>query len=119
MVNTILATVGTAFAPVDQHYLFQARQMQALSLAVHIPLVCFGIAFPAMVLFAEWRYLKTGDPLFRTLANRWSDVMLSLFAVDVVTGTIVSFELGLLWPGFMAAFGSVFCLGFALKGYWL
>src|SRR2546429_3127268 len=117
MVNTILATVGTAFAPVDQHYLFQARQMQALSLAVHIPVVCFGIAFPAMVLFAEWRYLKTGDPLFRTLAKRWSNVMLSLFAVGVVTGTILSFELGLLWPGFMAAFGSVFGLGFALEGF--
>ena len=48
--------------PVDQHYLFEARQMQALSLSVHIPLVCFGIAFPALVLFAEWRYLRIGDP---------------------------------------------------------
>src|SRR3989442_12858572 len=117
MVNTILATVGTAFAPVDQHYLLQARQMQALSFAVHIPLVCFGIAFPAMVLFAEWRYLRTGDPLFRTLARRWSKVMLALFAVGVVTGTILSFEFGLLWPGFMAAFGNVFGLGFMLEGF--
>ena len=48
-------------APVHQRYLLQARQMQALSFAVHIPLVCFGIAFPAMVLFVEWRYLRTGD----------------------------------------------------------
>ena len=85
MVNVILATTGAAFAPVDQHYLFQARQMQALSLAVHTPLVCFGIAFPSLVLFAEWRYLRTGDPLFRTLARRWSKVMLALFAVGVVT----------------------------------
>src|SRR5215467_3590650 len=84
MVSAI-ATAGAAFAPVDQHYLFQARQMQALSLAVHIPLVCFGIAFPSLVLFAEWRYLRTGDPLFRTLARRWSKVMLALFAVGVVT----------------------------------
>src|SRR6478736_3933112 len=91
--------------------------MQALSLAVHIPLVCFGIAFPAMVLFAEWRYLRTGEPLFRTLARRWSKVMLALFAVGVVTGTILSFELGLLWPGFMASFGDVFGLGFALEGF--
>src|SRR5215469_10222072 len=117
MVNVILATAGAAFAPVDQHYLFQARQMQALSLAVHIPLVCFGIAFPSLVLFAEWRYLRTGDPLFRTLARRWSKVMLALFAVGVVTGTILSFELGLLWPGFMAAFGNVFGLGFTLEGF--
>ncbi len=115
--TTILATTGTAFAPVEQHYLLQARQMQALSLTVHIPLVCFGIAFPAMVLFAEWRYLLTGDVLFRTLAKRWSKVMLALFAVGVVTGTILSFELGLLWPGLMAAFGNVFGLGFALEGF--
>ena len=100
-----------------QQYLLAARQMQALSLSVHIPLVCFGIAFPAMVLFAEWRYLRTGDELFRTLAKRWSKAMLALFAVGVVTGTILSFEFGLLWPGFMAAFGSVFGLGFALEGF--
>ena len=106
-----------ALAAVDQDYLLLARQLQALSLAVHIPLVCFGISFPAMVLFAEWRYLRTGDRLFRTLAKRWSKVMLALFAVGVVTGTILSFELGLLWPGFMAAFGDVFGLGFALEGF--
>src|SRR6184192_3162602 len=110
-----LAGAVTA-APVDQRYLFEARQMQALSLTVHIPLVCFGIAFPALVLFAEWRYLRTGDPLYRTLAKRWSKIMLALFAVGVVTGTILSFELGLLWPNFMATFGSVFGLGFAVEG---
>src|SRR5262245_47477395 len=91
--------------------------MQALSLAVHIPLVCFGIAFPVMVLFAEWRYLRTGDPLFRVLAHRWSKVMLALFAFGVVTGTILSFEFGLLWPGFMARFGNVFGVAFALEGF--
>jgi cytochrome d ubiquinol oxidase subunit I len=102
---------------VYQEYLFQARQLQALSLAVHIPLVCFGIAFPVLVLAAELRYLRTGDPVFRTLARRWSKVMLALFAVGVVTGTILSFELGLLWPGFMARFAPVFGLGFALEGF--
>jgi cytochrome d ubiquinol oxidase subunit I len=115
--NSPVITGETPFVGVDQQYLFEARQMQALSLAVHIPFVCFGLAFPAMVLFAEWRYLRTGDPLFRTLAKRWSRVMLALFAVGVVTGTILSFELGLLWPGFMAAFGDVFGLGFALEGF--
>src|SRR5258705_2625052 len=63
------------FPPVPQEYLFEARQLQALSFAVHIPLVCFGMAFPVMVLYAEWRYLRDGDPLFRTLAKRWSKVM--------------------------------------------
>ena len=102
---------------VDQRYLFEARQMQALSLSVHIPLVCFGIAFPALVLFAEWRYLRTGDPLYRTLARRWSKIMLALFAVGVVTGTILSFELGLLWPVWIQDFGNVFGLGFTLEGF--
>jgi cytochrome d ubiquinol oxidase subunit I len=105
------------FAAAPEDYLLEARQMQALSLAVHIPLVCFGIAFPAMVLFCEWRYLRTGDSVFRTLARRWSKVMLALFAVGVVTGTILSFELGLLWPEFMANFGNVFGLGFTLEGF--
>src|SRR5437870_9820047 len=112
-----MQSISGVFTRIDQQYLFQARQMQALSFAVHIPLVCFGIAFPAMVLFAEWRYLRTGDPLFRTLARRWSKVMLALFAIGVVTGTILSFEFGLLWPGFMAAFGNVFGLGFMLEGF--
>jgi cytochrome d ubiquinol oxidase subunit I len=91
--------------------------MQALSLAVHIPLVCFAISFPAMVLFAEWRYLRTGNTMYRTLAQRWSRVMIVLFAVGVVTGTILSFEFGLLWPSFMSEFGSVFGLGFAVEGF--
>ena len=109
--------VADGFAPVDQDYLFEARQMQALSFAVHIPLVCFGVAFPAFVLFVEWLHLRTGDPLYRVLARRWSKVMLALFAVGVVTGTILSFEIGLLWPDFMATFGDVFGLGFAIEGF--
>jgi cytochrome d ubiquinol oxidase subunit I len=106
-----------ALAPVYQDYLLEARQMQALSFAVHIPLVCFGVAFPAMVLFVEWLYLRTGDELYRTLARRWSKVMIALFAVGVISGTILSFEMGLLWPNFTATFGSVFGLGFAVEGF--
>jgi cytochrome bd ubiquinol oxidase subunit I len=100
-----------------QAYLLQARQMQALSFTVHIPLVCFGIAFPAMVLFVEWLHLRTGDELYRTLARRWTRVMAALFAVGVISGTILSFEMGLLWPQFTATFGSVFGLGFAIEGF--
>src|SRR5262252_8733680 len=115
----LAAAVGasSAFGTPDQDYLFQARQMQALSFAAHIPLVCFGIAFPALVLFVEWLHLRTGDPLYRTLAKRWSKVMMALFAVGVVTGTILSFEMGLLWPNFMATFGGVFGLAFGLEGF--
>jgi cytochrome d ubiquinol oxidase subunit I len=111
------ALLAVVLGPVEQDYLLEARQMQALSFAIHIPLVCFGIAFPAIVLFVEWLYLRTGDPLYRTLARRWSKVMLALFAAGVVTGTILSFEMGLLWPGFMARFGDVFGLGFTLEGF--
>jgi cytochrome d ubiquinol oxidase subunit I len=107
---------GELGAP-DQEHLLWARELQALSLAVHIPLVCFGIAFPAMVLFVEGLWLRTGDPTYRALAKRWSKVMLILFAVGVVTGTILSFELGLLWPNFMATFGDVFGLAFGLEGF--
>ena len=112
-----IVLAAAPFAPVDQEYLFEARQMQALSFAVHIPLVCFGIAFPAFVLFMEGLWLRTGDPVYRTVAQRWSKVMLALFAVGVVTGTILSFELGLLWPNFMATFGDVFGLGFTLEAF--
>jgi cytochrome bd ubiquinol oxidase subunit I len=99
-----------------QEYLKEARQMQALSLGVHIPLVCFGIAFPAMVLFVEWLHQRTGDPVYKALAKRWSKVMLILFAIGVVTGTILSFELGLLWPRFMDQWGEVFGFAFAIEG---
>jgi cytochrome d ubiquinol oxidase subunit I len=103
--------------PVHQAYLLQARQMQALSFSVHIPLVCFGIAFPAMILLVEWYYLRSGDELYRTLARRWTRIMVALFAVGVITGTILSFEMGLLWPNFTSTFGSVFGLGFAIEGF--
>jgi cytochrome d ubiquinol oxidase subunit I len=115
-VSLLLAAAGSgSLEPSKQDYLFQARELQALSFAAHIPLVCFGIAFPAFVVFADWLHLRTGDPVYRVLARRWSKVMLALFAVGVVTGTILSFELGLLWPNFTATFGNVFGLGFAVE----
>jgi cytochrome bd ubiquinol oxidase subunit I len=112
----MLLHIAQALGPVDQEYLLEARQMQALSFAVHIPLVCFGVAFPALVLGMEWLGRRRGDPLLLVLARRWSKAMIALFAVGVVTGTILSFELGLLWPEFMATYGDVFGLAFALEG---
>jgi cytochrome d ubiquinol oxidase subunit I len=111
------AIIASTQMAVQQDYLLQARQMQALSFVVHIPLVCFGIAFPTLISFVEWLHLRTGDPLYLTLARRWTRVMVALFAAGVVTGTILSFEMGLLWPAFMANFGSVFGLGFAIEGF--
>jgi len=113
LAQQVVETLGREGAQPDA---LEARQMQALSLAVHIPIVCFGIAFPAMILFVEGLYLRTGDVTYKALAKRWSKVALILFAVGVVTGTILSFEFGLLWPEFMATFGEVFGIAFGLEG---
>jgi cytochrome bd ubiquinol oxidase subunit I len=98
-------------------YLKAASQLQTLSFAVHIPLVCFGMALPALVLFVEWMSIRTGDPLYRTIAKRWTRIMATLFAVGVITGTVLSFEMGILWPAFVSKFASVFGLGFAIEGF--
>jgi cytochrome d ubiquinol oxidase subunit I len=104
-------------ASARQTYLDQAAQMQALSFTVHIPLVCFGIALPSMIVFVEWLHLRRGEEVYRTIAQRWTRIMAALFAVGVITGTILSFEMGMLWPGFMSTFGGVFGLGFAIEGF--
>jgi cytochrome d ubiquinol oxidase subunit I len=70
-----------------------------------------------MVLVMEWLGHRTGDPVYLAIARRWSRIMVALFAVGVITGTILSFEMGLLWPNFTATFGGVFGLGFAIEGF--
>lgn len=111
------ASIGQIGQPVEQPKLLQARELQALSLGWHIILVTFGVTFPGVVVFTEGLYLRTGDTLYRDLAKRWSKVMIVLFAVGAVSGTILSFELGILWPEFMANFGDVFGLAFGLEGF--
>jgi cytochrome d ubiquinol oxidase subunit I len=106
----------SAIAP-HATYLRDASQLQALSFSVHIPLVCFGVALPALIAYMEWRHFRTGDEVYRTIARRWTRIMAALFAIGVITGTILSFEMGMLWPGFMSRFGSVFGLGFAIEGF--
>jgi cytochrome d ubiquinol oxidase subunit I len=93
-----------------------ARVQMAGTLAFHIILACFGIGLPVLMLFAEWRYLVSGSALWKALAHRWSKVFAVLFAVGAVSGTVLSFELGLLWPQFMGVFGSVISLPFTLEG---
>src|SRR5215218_9106693 len=114
--SSLAPLVAQALPPVEQEYLLQARQMQALSFAVHIPLVCFGIAFPSMVLLSEWLHYRTGDQVFRVLARRWPRVLAGLFAVGVITGTVLSCEMRLLWPAFTGTSGAVFALEFATEG---
>ena len=88
----------------------------ALSLGWHIVIACFGVGFPLIVLLAEWRALRTGDPVYIALAKAWTKALGVLFAVGAVSGTILSFELGILWPRFMGRFGEVIGLPFAMEG---
>ncbi|NRQ40798.1 cytochrome ubiquinol oxidase subunit I [Nonomuraea sp. NN258] len=108
------AAVAAAVAPAAD--LMAARAQMALSLGWHIILACFGVGMPAITLLAEWRGLRTGDPAYRLLARRWGRAMGVLFAVGAVSGTILSFEMGLLWPGLMGVYGEVIGLPFSLEG---
>lgn len=96
--------------------LWAARQQMALSLGWHIVIACFGVGFPALVVAAEAVGIRRGDADLQKLARRWSKVLAVLFAVGAVSGTILSFELGILWPGLMRTFGDVWGLPFAIEG---
>jgi cytochrome d ubiquinol oxidase subunit I len=93
-----------------------ARSQMAFTLGFHIILASFGVAFPAMMLIANYRGLKRGDTDALLLARRWSKVVAVTFAVGAVTGTVLSFEFGLLWPAFTGRFGQVFGVLFAVEG---
>jgi cytochrome d ubiquinol oxidase subunit I len=93
-----------------------ARSQMGSSLGFHIILACFGIAFPAVVMTAEWIGIKRGDAAALLLARRWSKVMAVLVAVGAVSGTVLSYEMGLLWPGLMGRFGAALGVGFSFEG---
>lgn len=93
-----------------------ARAQMALSLGWHIVIACFGVGFPVVVLLAEWRAIRTGEAVYEALARQWTKALGVLFAVGAVSGTILSFELGILWPRFMGRFGEVIGLPFAMEG---
>jgi cytochrome d ubiquinol oxidase subunit I len=93
-----------------------ARSQMAFTLGFHIILACIGVAFPALMLIANYRGLRKNDPDAMLLARRWSKVAAVTFAVGAVTGTVLSFEFGLLWPEFTGMFGEVFGILFALEG---
>ena len=96
--------------------LLAAREQMAFTLGFHIVLSCIGVALPATILVANYIGLKKGDTDALELARRWSKAMAVTFAVGAVTGTVLSFEFGLLWPHFMDRFGAAFGIAFAIEG---
>src|SRR3954465_7409799 len=97
--------------------LFAARTQMAMSLGFHIVFAEIGIAMPLLMVLAEWRWRRTGDAACLELARRWAKGTAVLFAVGAVSGTVLSFELGLLWPGFMRFAGPLIGLPFSLEGF--
>jgi cytochrome d ubiquinol oxidase subunit I len=89
----------------------------AMSLAFHIIFAVVGIGMPVLMVVAEQRYRSTGDRIYLELAKRWARGTAILFAVGAVSGTVLSFELGLLWPGFMEFAGPVIGMPFSLEGF--
>ena len=100
----------------DPSTLLAAREQMALTLGWHIVLACFGVAFPAMIYVIHRRALRRDDEIALGLARRWSKVSAVLFAIGAVSGTVLSFEMGILWPGLMGRYGDVLGLPFAVEG---
>lgn len=94
-----------------------AREQMALSLSFHIIFAVLGVGMPWLMLWAEWRGLRSGDGRWTALARRWSKAVAVLFAVGAVSGTVLSIEFGLLWPTFMERFGDAIGLSFTLESF--
>jgi hypothetical protein len=109
-----LRTLSASFLPSD---LLAARAQMALSLGFHIVFAEIGIAMPLLMVLAEWRWRRTGDDVYYQLAKRWTKGTAVLFAVGAVSGTVLSFELGLLWPEFMRLAGPIIGIPFSLEGF--
>ncbi|NJD61828.1 MAG: cytochrome ubiquinol oxidase subunit I [Deltaproteobacteria bacterium] len=97
--------------------LLLARVQMAMLFAFHIVFAVAGMGMPLLMVLAEAVHLRTGQAVFLELAKRWARGTAILFAVGAVSGTVLSFELGLLWPGFMAFSGAIIGLPFALEGF--
>ena len=97
--------------------LLAARSQMAMSLAFHILFAIIGIGMPVLMVVAERQWQRTRDPVYLALAQRWAKGTAILFAVGAVSGTVLSFELGLLWPGFMEFAGPIIGMPFSLEGF--
>lgn len=97
--------------------LLAARSQMAMSLAFHIIFAVIGIGMPALMVIAEGLWLRRREDVYLLLAKRWAKGTAIFFAVGAVSGTVLSFELGLLWPGFMAYAGPIIGMPFSLEGF--
>lgn len=93
-----------------------ARSQMAVSMAFHIIFACVGMIMPFMMAISHFKYLRTGDETYKGLTKAWSKGVAILFATGAVSGTMLSFELGLLWPKFMEHAGPIFGMPFSLEG---
>src|SRR4051812_19715554 len=107
----MLVTVASATSQLEA-----ARSQMAFTLGFHIVLASLGVALPALMVIANYRGLRHDDADALLLARRWSHAVAVTFAVGAVTGTLLSFEFGLLWPAFTGRFGKVFGVLFAIEG---
>ena len=97
--------------------LLAARSLMAMSLGFHIIFAIIGMAMPLLMVLAEWRWLKTGEEVYLIIAKRWAKGTAIFFAIGAVTGTVLSFQLGLLWPTFMEWAGPIIGPAFAIEGF--
>src|SRR5450756_805798 len=97
--------------------LLAARSQMAMSLDFQIGFAKSGIGMTHTMVLADWRRLRTGEREYLELARRWAKGVAILFAVGAVSGTVLSFELGLLWPGFMKFAGPIVGVPFSLEGF--
>src|SRR3954467_2196163 len=110
-----MSGVGVGAAVVG--HLTAGRAQMGTSLAFHLTFAVLGVGLPLLMLIAEGMHLRSGDPVWLALARRWAKAFGILFAVGAVSGTIISFELGLLFPRFMAFAGGIIGLPFSLEGF--
>jgi cytochrome d ubiquinol oxidase subunit I len=96
--------------------LLAGRMQMAFSLGFHIVFAVIGMVMPFLMAMAQWRYLKTGEVVYRELAKAWAKGVAIFFAIGAVSGTLLSFELGTLWPGFMEHAGPIIGMPFSLEG---
>lgn len=96
--------------------LIAARMQMAVSLGFHIVFACIGMTMPVLMAFSEWRWLRTGKQVYLDITKAWSKGVAIFFAVGAVSGTVLSFELGLLWPEFMKDAGAIIGMPFSWEG---